>query len=191
MPKLSYLLISVNPGKYPSAIGVCGGSTKPYGYAEYDRALNCHTLLVSQEQWEGGMDRDVTNNKHRSFGKWIVRAIVEPDLETPEGQQAAEIDRLKARVAELEQAAPTVKDSLSVAPEGGLAPLDDIQEQAKAISERVRGDIAPASNTSGLSRHRALRAEAKAANEQGAAIDLGGSTDSLQQALNDWKAKAA
>lgn len=99
MPKLTYLLIQSARGSYPSPIAVCGSGV--LGHALYDPAHGAHVFRFTQEEWEGGIDRQIAENKHRSFGKWIVRAEVEPDLESPAGKHAQEVDALKAEIAEL------------------------------------------------------------------------------------------
>lgn len=100
MPKVTYLLIQSRKGAYGSPIGV--GTLQTYGHAFYDAKHDAHVFRFTKEQWEGGVDKEIAENGHRSFGKWIIRAEVEPDLESPEGKRAQEVDALNARIVELE-----------------------------------------------------------------------------------------
>lgn len=115
MPKVTYLLISTAVGQQSIPLIVQGHSGKTYGYAEYDPKLGHHAFRVDAEAYEQRPDgfaaktmaEDLTANMHRPMARWVVLAEVEPDLESPEGRLAQQVDELRARIAELEQQAET------------------------------------------------------------------------------------
>ena len=169
MSDYKYHLIQTAKGKYPSPFPLIGRSGKNYGYAEYDPTpgVEAHAMFVSKEDWEGGMDREIAENSHHSFCKWIVRAVVS-DTDTLDAKIAAENDALKTEIYRLQNpkqepetvpdAVPDAFDELSMEePESPKAP-DDAREEIK----RLYG-----------MRYRSIRSEALTLNrEQGANIDV-------------------
>lgn len=89
--KTTYLLINAARGQYQTPLGV---GLPTIGHAFYEEEYGAHVFRVSQADWEGdhqqgGLDRQIAENSHRAFQKWIVRAIVEDDSEVGAALEAA------------------------------------------------------------------------------------------------------
>lgn len=95
MHKLTYLLINTAVGKQIAPLAVVGRH-KTYGHAEFDPAHNAHVYRFTKEEWEGGIGHDITENKHRWYGKWVVIAEVAPDPESDIGKLELALDALRA-----------------------------------------------------------------------------------------------
>lgn len=182
MPKVTYLLIQSARGSYPSPIAVCGSSV--LGHALYDPEHGAHVFRFTQEEWEGGIDRQIAENKHRSFGKWIVRAEVEPDLAVPE-------EALKARIAELEAELEPYRKALAEAQED---PMDQLPPAAESETPPVDPANPPTVPPADLNLHpKQLEKLVREANEKGAGIIIEGERTKvkLRDALTAYYAKAA
>jgi hypothetical protein len=116
MPKVTYLLINTSKGKHPWPIAVNGLQT--IGHADYDPKFDAHVFRLTEQQWLGGIDRELAEHGNRKFNRWIIRAEVEPDLESPEGKHAQEVDALKAEIARLQQRAEAAEASAQARSDG-------------------------------------------------------------------------
>ncbi len=205
MSKLTYLLIQCQPGKHICPIGV--GIRRTYGHAEFDPALNAHTFRCSQELWDSGLDRDIAENAHRSLCKWVVKAEVEPDLESPEGKLAQEVDALKAQIAQLEAElepyrmagdeleATAMRAKARQPAVNGLPPLDSAEQIELAREDIETAPETPVDPTKpDLNLHpKTLEKLVREANEKGAEIVIEGERTKvkLRAALEAYYAKAA
>lgn len=102
MPKLTYVLTSTAVGKHLVPLAVSGRYGLPFGHAPYDPAVGAHVARFTQEQYENGMDEAIAKSAHLPMCQWIIRAEVQPDLESPEGKLEQALDAARAEIAGLQ-----------------------------------------------------------------------------------------
>lgn len=194
MFKLTYIL--TRKGQ-PSAIPVpvCGKRTnKIYGHAHFDAKVLAHTFRVSSELWDAGAGEDIMQFR-ASIPPWIVRCEVEFDPTSAMGEQAAQLDAVKAEseglrllleTREAENAAlrsdlETLSGMVASGGDGGEnvldAPTPKAEDKPPGVEERLASMRFPD-----------LQQEAEKQNALGAEIPLKDikSKIVLREALAEW-----